>query len=183
MMRLAIEAALRRGLEYDVLVIVGGVSVGARDLVKPALASVGAQTDLWRVSVKPGKPFLFGRAGQCAIFGLPGNPVSAFMTFLLFVRPAILRMMGAERNRAFSAELRSAADRGSAKQGRPSPLRARPGGGGKIHAGRPPGIACALWVEPRECASAGSAERDIPERAHRSGSHSRLIVAFVAARV
>jgi molybdopterin molybdotransferase len=90
-----IEAALRRSLSYDVLVIVGGVSVGARDLVKPALTSVGAQTDLWRVSVKPGKPFLFGRAGQCAIFGLPGNPVSAFVTFLLFVRPAILRMMGA----------------------------------------------------------------------------------------
>jgi len=92
---LAIEAALRRSFEYDLLVIVGGISVGARDLVKPALASVGAQTDLWRVSVKPGKPFLFGRAGQCAIFGLPGNPVSAFVTFLLFVRPAILRMMGA----------------------------------------------------------------------------------------
>jgi molybdopterin molybdotransferase len=91
----AIEAALRRSLEYDVLVIVGGVSVGACDLVKPALTSVGVQTDLWRVSVKPGKPFLFGRAGQCAIFGLPGNPVSAFVTFLLFVRPAILRMMGA----------------------------------------------------------------------------------------
>lgn len=91
----SIESALRTGLEHDVLVIVGGVSVGARDLVKPALTSVGAQTDLWRVSVKPGKPFLFGRAGQCAIFGLPGNPVSAFVTFLLFVRPAILRMMSA----------------------------------------------------------------------------------------
>jgi molybdopterin molybdotransferase len=94
----SIEAALRRSLEYDVLVVVGGVSVGARDLVKPALAAVGAQTDLWRVSVKPGKPFLFGRTGQCAIFGLPGNPVSAFMTFLLFVRPAILQMMGANES-------------------------------------------------------------------------------------
>jgi molybdopterin molybdotransferase len=91
----AIEAALRRCLEYDVLVVVGGVSVGARDLVKPALNAVGARTDLWRVSVKPGKPFLFGRAGGCEIFGLPGNPVSAFVTFLLFVRPAILRMKGA----------------------------------------------------------------------------------------
>ena len=59
----SIEAALGRGLEHDVLVIVGGVSVGARDLVRPALTSVGAETDLWRVSVKPGKPFLFGRAG------------------------------------------------------------------------------------------------------------------------
>jgi len=94
----SIEAALRKGLEYDVLVIVGGVSVGARDLVKPSLAAVGAETDLWRVSVKPGKPFLFGRAGPCAIFGLPGNPVSAFMTFLLFVRPAILQMMGANES-------------------------------------------------------------------------------------
>jgi molybdopterin molybdotransferase len=91
----SIETALRTGLQRDVLVIVGGVSVGARDLVKAALISVGAQTDLWRVAVKPGKPFLFGRAGPCAIFGLPGNPVSAFVTFLLFVRPAILRMMGA----------------------------------------------------------------------------------------
>ena len=91
----AIESALRTGLQHDVLVIVGGVSVGARDLVKPALTAVGAQTDLWRVSVKPGKPFLFGRAGSTAIFGLPGNPVSAFVTFLLFVRPAILRMVGA----------------------------------------------------------------------------------------
>jgi molybdopterin molybdotransferase len=94
----AIEAALRTGLEHDVLVIVGGISVGARDLVKPGLTSVGAQTDLWRVSVKPGKPFLFGRAGTCSIFGLPGNPVSAFVTFLLFVRPAILRMMGANED-------------------------------------------------------------------------------------
>lgn len=94
----SLEAALRRGLAHDILVIVGGVSVGARDLVKPALTSVGAQTDLWRVSVKPGKPFLFGRVGQCAIFGLPGNPVSAFVTFLLFVRPAILRLMGANEN-------------------------------------------------------------------------------------
>jgi molybdopterin molybdotransferase len=91
----AIETALRRCLECDVLVVVGGVSVGARDLVKPALSAVGAQTDLWRVSVKPGKPFLFGRAAGCAIFGLPGNPVSAFVTFLLFVRPAILRLRGA----------------------------------------------------------------------------------------
>jgi len=91
----SIESALRDGLGFDVLIILGGVSVGARDLVKAALAAVGARTDLWRVSVKPGKPFLFGHAGSCSIFGLPGNPVSAFVTFLLFVRPAILRLMGA----------------------------------------------------------------------------------------
>jgi molybdopterin molybdotransferase len=91
----AIEAALRNGIEGDVVIVIGGVSVGARDLVKPALDAVGAETNLWRVLVKPGKPFLFGRAGKCSIFGLPGNPVSAFVTFLLFVRPALLRLMGA----------------------------------------------------------------------------------------
>jgi molybdopterin molybdotransferase len=91
----AIEHAFRDALEFEVLIVLGGVSVGARDLVKPSLNAIGAQTDLWRVAVKPGKPFLFGRAGECAIFGLPGNPVSAFVTFLLFVRPAILRLMAA----------------------------------------------------------------------------------------
>jgi len=91
----AIEQAFRDALRFEVVIVLGGVSVGARDLVKPALNAIGAETDLWRVSVKPGKPFLFGRAGKCAIFGLPGNPVSAFVTFLLFVRPALLRMMGA----------------------------------------------------------------------------------------
>jgi len=90
-----IEAALRAGIACDLMIITGGVSVGVRDLVKPALTAVGATLDLWRVAVKPGKPFLFGRAGNCAIFGLPGNPVSAFVTFLLFVRPALLRLMGA----------------------------------------------------------------------------------------
>jgi molybdopterin molybdotransferase len=91
----SIERALRDGLQFEVVIVLGGVSVGARDLVKPALNGIGAATDLWRVAVKPGKPFLFGRAGRSAIFGLPGNPVSAFVTFLLFVRPAILRLMGA----------------------------------------------------------------------------------------
>lgn len=122
----SIEAALRRGLECDVVVVVGGVSVGARDLVKPALAAVGAQTDLWRVSVKPGKPFLFGRADQCAIFGLPGNPVSAFMTFLLFVRPAVLQMMGANESELslpkyeaqLSEEVRNSGDRPHYVRGR-----------------------------------------------------------------
>lgn len=92
----SIERALRDAIaNADVILISGGVSVGARDLVKPALVAAGAQLDLWRVAVRPGKPFLFGHAEQCRIFGLPGNPVSAFVTFLLFVRPAALRMMGA----------------------------------------------------------------------------------------
>ncbi|MBA3881186.1 MAG: molybdopterin molybdotransferase MoeA [Chthoniobacterales bacterium] len=91
----SITNAVQAGRDCDVIIISGGVSVGARDFVKPALAAAGAQLELWRVAVKPGKPFLFGHASQCAMFGLPGNPVSAFVTLLLFVRPAVLRLMGA----------------------------------------------------------------------------------------
>ncbi|MEO7167546.1 MAG: gephyrin-like molybdotransferase Glp [Spartobacteria bacterium] len=85
----------RRGLEGDALIVSGGVSVGDHDFVKPALRALGAEIDLWRVAIKPGKPFLFGRAGRCSIFGLPGNPVSAFVTFQKFVRPALQKMKGA----------------------------------------------------------------------------------------
>jgi len=88
-------AVLRDATDNDVVIISGGVSVGERDLVRDALRKVGAQIDLWRVAVKPGKPFLFGMCERCAIFGLPGNPVSSFVTFLIFVRPGLLQMMGA----------------------------------------------------------------------------------------
>jgi molybdopterin molybdotransferase len=87
--------AIQRGIKGQVLVIAGGVSVGEHDLVQSTLRSLGAKIDIWRVAIKPGKPFLFGQANGCAVFGLPGNPVSAFVTFLQFVRPAILKMMGA----------------------------------------------------------------------------------------
>jgi molybdopterin molybdotransferase len=87
--------AINRGIENNVLIISGGVSVGEHDLVKGALHKLGAQIDVWRVAIKPGKPFVFGNIGECLAFGLPGNPVSAFVTFLQFVRPAILKMMGA----------------------------------------------------------------------------------------
>ena len=90
-----ITAVFGRGLENDALIVSGGVSVGEHDLVKPALSALGAEIDVWRVAIKPGKPFLFGRAGSCFIFGLPGNPVSAFVTFFRFVRPAILKLSGA----------------------------------------------------------------------------------------
>jgi molybdopterin molybdotransferase len=90
-----LTGAIKRAAENDVLIISGGVSVGEHDLVKSALQSLGGKIDLWRVAIKPGKPFLFGSVGDCAVFGLPGNPVSAFVTLLQFVRPAILKMMGA----------------------------------------------------------------------------------------
>jgi molybdopterin molybdotransferase len=87
--------AIQRGIKNHVLVLAGGVSVGEHDLVRATLRSLGAKIDIWRVAIKPGKPFLFGQVSGCAVFGLPGNPVSAFVTFLQFVRPAILKMMGA----------------------------------------------------------------------------------------
>ncbi len=93
--RESLSNAIQRGTENHVLVISGGVSVGEHDLVKEALRQVGAEIEIWRVAIKPGKPFLFGNVDGCFIFGLPGNPVSAFVTFLQFVRPAILKMMGA----------------------------------------------------------------------------------------
>jgi molybdopterin molybdotransferase len=91
----SLTEALKRGLRYHVLIISGGVSVGEHDIVKSTLLSLGARIDIWRVAIKPGKSFLFGQAGSCAVFGLPGNPVSTFITFLQFVRPAVLKMMSA----------------------------------------------------------------------------------------
>jgi molybdenum cofactor synthesis domain-containing protein len=91
---------LRTGLEWaDVVVVSGGVSVGAHDVVKDAFQSLG-EMDLWRVAVQPGKPLAFGRApggqgqGSVLMFGLPGNPVSSFVTFELFVRPVLRRLAG-----------------------------------------------------------------------------------------
>src|SRR5437773_466761 len=93
--RKPLAEAIKRGTENHILIITGGVSVGEYDLVQATLRSLGVKIDIWRVAIKPGKPFLFSQIGECAIFGLPGNPVSAFVTFLQFVRPAILKMMGA----------------------------------------------------------------------------------------
>jgi molybdopterin molybdotransferase len=91
----ATRAALERGLEGDVLVTSGGVSVGPHDLVRAALADLGAEEIFWRVAVKPGKPIAFAVRGSTLVFGLPGNPVSSLVAFELFVRPAVLALQGA----------------------------------------------------------------------------------------
>jgi molybdopterin molybdotransferase len=119
----ALRKAFQTAAKNDIVVVTGGVSVGEPDLVQQTLRELGAEIEIWRVAIKPGKPFLFGKlkrqpspqfspsgspartetAGEgktlgpnnSLIFGLPGNPVSAFVTFLQFVRPAILKMMGA----------------------------------------------------------------------------------------
>ncbi len=89
-----IEERLRWGLGADVLLSSAGVSVGEADLVKEALARLGAELHLWQVSMRPGKPITFGTLGRRLVFGLPGNPVSAMVTFELFVRPALRRLAG-----------------------------------------------------------------------------------------
>jgi len=100
----AVVAGFRQGLDADILITTGGVSLGDYDVVKDALTKQG-KIDFWKVRVKPGKPLAFGmirgrdQAGgvtNIPFLGLPGNPVSAMVTFELFVRPAILKMMGKE---------------------------------------------------------------------------------------
>jgi len=91
------DEAFLQAQSKDVIVVAGGVSVGEKDLVKASLRRLGGNVDLWRVAVRPGKPFMFGKLGPVPVFGLPGNPVSAFVTFLLFVRPALLKMGGRTR--------------------------------------------------------------------------------------
>jgi molybdopterin molybdotransferase len=81
--------------ECDCVVTTGGVSVGEHDVVKPALADLGGTVEFWRVAMKPGKPFVFGSLGQKKLFGLPGNPVSAFVSCILLVVPAIRKWQGA----------------------------------------------------------------------------------------
>jgi molybdopterin molybdotransferase len=95
--REATEDALRDALaSSDVVVITGGVSVGPHDHVKPALATLGVEEHFWRVALQPGKPTWFGTLGEKLVFGLPGNPVSAVVTFTLFVRPALAALQRAK---------------------------------------------------------------------------------------
>jgi molybdopterin molybdotransferase len=86
--------ALRSASEgHDLILTSGGVSVGEEDHIKPAVQQLGS-LDLWQIAMKPGKPFAYGRVGSAHFMGLPGNPVSSFMTFLLLVRPFLLRLQG-----------------------------------------------------------------------------------------
>jgi molybdopterin molybdotransferase len=106
--REATEAALTEALEEaDVVCVSGGVSVGPHDHVKPALAALGVDERFWGVRLKPGKPTWFGSRGDTLVFGLPGNPVSAMVTFHLFARPALRRLAGAD---PFGSRARAIAD-------------------------------------------------------------------------
>ncbi len=93
----ALRKAVKEALESaDVVVTSGGVSVGEKDLVKGTMTDLGVEQVFWGVKFKPGKPLFFGVRDDVCVFGLPGNPVSAMVCFDLFVRPALMRMMGRE---------------------------------------------------------------------------------------
>ena len=87
------EVLRRAAAECDIVVTSGGVSVGEADYVKPAVEAEGRLL-MWRIAMKPGRPLAFGTLGRCSFIGLPGNPVSSFVTFLIFVRPFLLRTQG-----------------------------------------------------------------------------------------
>ncbi len=92
---ITMAALIASAMDHDVVITTGGVSVGDRDHVRAALVAAGVELELWKVAMKPGKPFSFGLNGAVPVFGLPGNPVSTFVAFELFVRPALLAMQGA----------------------------------------------------------------------------------------
>ncbi len=103
--RAATEAGLASALETaDVVIVSGGVSVGPHDHVKPALEALGVEQVFWRVALQPGKPTWFGRREDTLVFGLPGNPVSAVVTFGLFVRPALAALQGRAVERLLESE-------------------------------------------------------------------------------
>lgn len=88
-----VQALRAAALNHDLILTSGGVSVGEEDHIKPAVQSLGS-LDLWQIAIKPGKPFAYGRVQETHFIGLPGNPVSSFVTFLLLVRPFLLRLQG-----------------------------------------------------------------------------------------
>jgi molybdopterin molybdotransferase len=92
--RESLREKMEAGLEADVLITAAGVSVGDRDFVRPMLEELGVKQVFWKIDIKPGKSTAFGMHGRKPVFALPGNPVSAMITFLELVRPAILKMMG-----------------------------------------------------------------------------------------
>lgn len=101
-----VEALRQAAAGNDLILTSGGVSVGEEDHIKPAVQQLGT-LDLWQIAMKPGKPFAHGRVGDAHFIGLPGNPVSSFVTFLLLVRPFLLRLQGASRPTPEALQMRA----------------------------------------------------------------------------
>jgi len=100
------EVLRRAAAECDVIVTSGGVSVGEADFVKPAVEAEG-ELLMWKIAMKPGRPLAFGRVGKANFIGLPGNPVSSFVTFLVFVRPFLLKTQGVADVQAHAIPVRA----------------------------------------------------------------------------
>lgn len=145
---------------HDLVITSGGVSVGEEDHVRTAVASLG-RLDLWKIAIKPGKPLAFGRIGEADFIGLPGNPVSALVTFLTLVRPFILRRQGCVQA-DWTAEPRVAGFEWPAAPGRREFLRARSGPDGvlALHPRQGSGVlsSCA-WAEGLVTVAPGVAVR------------------------
>ncbi len=94
----AIAERLEAGREADVLITIGGASVGDRDHVREAFAKVGVALDFWKIAMRPGKPLIFARRGEQRILGLPGNPVSSLVCALVFLRPLLAALLGMEHD-------------------------------------------------------------------------------------
>jgi molybdopterin molybdotransferase len=105
-----VERFIAQALAYDVVLTSAGASVGEHDHVRPALERLGVAVDFWRVAIRPGKPLAFGRRGATRVFALPGNPTSSLVTFELFVRPALLRLVGRPDPLPVPVQARSAVD-------------------------------------------------------------------------
>ncbi len=93
-----LDALRSAAASHDLILTSGGVSVGEEDHIKPAVQQLGS-LDLWQIAIKPGKPFAYGKVGAAHFIGLPGNPVSSFLTFLVLVRPFLLKLQGASELR------------------------------------------------------------------------------------
>jgi molybdopterin molybdotransferase len=151
------EALAAAAPDCDVVVVSGGVSVGRRDYVRPALEAIG-RLDFWRIAVQPGKPLAFGRIGTRPVFGLPGNPVSALITLELFVRPLLRRLLGlaGDGRRHVSATLTEAVDKDPQRRAylrvvmsrRGAQWKASPAGGQASSQLRAMGAADALLIVP-----------------------------------
>ncbi|MDX6639550.1 MAG: molybdopterin molybdotransferase [Solirubrobacteraceae bacterium] len=129
--------ALGQALEgADVVLVSGGVSVGSHDHARPALAELGVQERFWRVALRPGKPTWFGTRGEQLVFGLPGNPVSSLVTFVLFARPALAALQGAPPLARRRVALAEPVER---QAGRDEAVRVRLDGQGRAHVTGPQG--------------------------------------------
>ena len=130
-------------LENDVVVTSGGVSVGDYDFVKQVQDELGVERKFWGVATKPGKPLAFGVRGSTLVFGVPGNPVAAMVSFELYVRPALLALQGTSRHLpavVLRAVRRAGAPRQGPHRGPALPARARPRRDDPLHDDRPAGL-------------------------------------------